>query len=471
MRTGRKTLLTAVMAGGVGAATLTGTPAAPAAPTAVEAVADKPNVVLIVTEDQRTQTESATRTPQLWNRIRRHGTRFTNAISAAPLCAPSRASLLTGRSAHSHRIYSNGLPDGGWRLFESRGLDKATVATALQQEGYRTGLFGKYINSFSGAAPADYSPPGWDTFLSYLDPGGHYFDFTLYDGTSYGSGPEDHATDVLSRRTAQWIQETPSDTPLFALLTTPSAHRPWTPAAQDVGTWHGRLPSYHPASVTEDVSDKPRWVRTYGKRRQSTIDNGLASAQETLNGVDRGVARITDALAETGRLSNTLIIVTSDHGLMMGEHHLFAWKNVPYRRSVEIPLLIRWDGHTPPGSNDGRFALPQDLTTTIVKAAGATLDTDGHDLFGPTRRPGVLLEADQWYRQDSLPKHPAYCGWRGKRYMFAHYTDGTEELYDYAKDPQELTNVAHKKSYRDVLVKLRKRTRAACKPAPPSFHW
>jgi hypothetical protein len=104
--------------------------------------------------------------------------------------------------------------------------------------------------------------------------------------------------------------------------------------------------------------------------------------------VDDAVGAIVKALTDTGRMSNTLFVFLSDHGLLMGEHHLFPWKGVPYRMSASIPMLLRWDGHVRPDSTNRRLVLNIDLAVTIANAAGASMSTEGLDLLGPERRDG-----------------------------------------------------------------------------------
>ena len=170
-------------------------------------------------------------------------------------------------------------------------------------------------------------------------------------------------------------------------------------------------------------------------------------------------------------MDNTLMIYLSDNGMMLGEHHLLEWKNLPYWWSTTIPMVVRWDGHVGRNSTDTRLALNVDLATTISRATGAPMQTEGLDLLGPRRRGGYPLEAARPLRFDSLPNHPAYCGFRTARFMFAQYANGFRELYDYARDPHELTNRAYDRRHRERVRILRARARATCSPRPPGFSW
>ncbi len=453
------------------AATVVGLPHASTASSASAAVTDRPDIVIVLTDDQRTETVSPEGMPQLWSDIREQGRNYPNASVPTSLCCPSRASILTGLYAHSHRVFSNGMPFGGYTLFHQRGLEDHTIALALHDAGYETSLVGKYLNGpFPEALAAGVVPVGWDNLISYTSRGDHYYDYTLNDGSTHGEDPADYNTDVLAGYAKSFIRSTPADKPLFLMLATTAPHKPFTPAPRDVGLWHGRLPSYHPPAVTEDVSDKPAWVRHAPRPTQAQIDDDLASGQESVMAIDDAVGGLVDTLRATGRLDNTLFIFLTDNGLMQGEHGLMA-KNVPYRWATSIPLLVRWDGHITPDSSDPRFALNVDLAQTISDATGLGLQTEGLDLLGDVRRSGFPLEGGPWSPGSGRPKRPPYCGYRTHRWMYAEYATGDRELYDYRNDPQELTNIAYRPASRPTVRRLRTLAMTTCSPVPPRFAW
>lgn len=464
--------LVAAFAAVAASGTLIGLPPGVATPSlAAPSLDTRPTIVVVVTDDQRVRTIGPTRMPHLWSALRLRGRVYSNASVPTSLCCPSRASILTGLYAHSTRVFSNTLPFGGWDVFHARGLEDRTVAVALQGAGYHTAMVGKYLNgSFPTALAGGFQPPGWDEMVSFTT-SPSYYDYSLNDGRTYGEAAADYSTDVLAAHAERIVREAPPDQPLFLYFATVGPHRPFTPAPRDVGAWEGRLASYRPASVSENVSDKPRWVRWRPRVDQTRIDGDLAKAQDALMSVDDAVGRLTGALSDTGRLGNTLFIYLSDNGLLMGEHRLFEWKNLPYRWSTSIPLMIRWDGHIAPNSKDARLALNVDLAQTISNAAGLGMTTEGHDLLGRVRRSGFPLEGTRWFPSDSLPKHEAYCGYRTERWMFAQYAGGFRELYDYATDPDELTNRASDPAYAHIRRTLKAKARQTCRPVPPDFHW
>jgi arylsulfatase A-like enzyme len=429
----------------------------------------RPDVVLIVTDDQRADTLRHMSAVQ--EHLVDKGTRFSRTVGATPTCCPSRSSLLTGLLARRTGVYGNSTPDGGWRTFFDNGLEDRTLATALQARGYRTGLVGKYLNGFATSAlggRAGHRPPGWDLFLTFTEKTGAYYDYTLSDGMTFGREAKDYSTDVLGARAARFIRRTPSGQPLFLVFTPYAPHRPYLPAPRHLDDFAGELPPYRPPSVTENVADKPPFLRDRPRVKQGTIDRIRARQQEQLKSVDDAVAGIVDALRSSGRLRNTLLIYMSDNGLMIGDHHALG-KALPYRFATDVPLVIRWDGHVGAGKVDRRLAMTVDVTTTVVRATGAALGTDGFNLLGRRKRSEVLLEGRTSPRVDGSVPHPAYCGLRSDRYLFVRYADGFEELYDYQDDRYETRNRAADPAYADRLQSMRFTALEGIVPKPPGF--
>ena len=108
----------------------------------------KPNIIFILTDDQ--DLETLAHMPRVQALLVKQGLVFKNAFITTPLCCPSRSSILTGRYAHNHDILHNAPPLGGFEKFRDLGRERSTVATWLQAAGYRTALFGKYLNGYSG---------------------------------------------------------------------------------------------------------------------------------------------------------------------------------------------------------------------------------------------------------------------------------------------------------------------------------
>jgi arylsulfatase A-like enzyme len=202
------------------------------------------------------------------------------------------------------------------------------------------------------------------------------------------------------------------------------------------------------------------------------VQAGRIRQYRSLRSVDEAVAAIFDAQRARRRLRNTLVILMSDNGVMWGEHRVLG-KYVPYQGATRVPLAMAWPARLGGGRKDPRIALNIDIPVTIAAAAEATIDpADGRNLLRWWERTGFVLEAARARvpgDDGTNAEHPAYCGWRTGRYLFVHYANGREELYDYAHDPWELHD--RRGTRPELQRRLRRHARAACQPVPPGFGW
>jgi N-acetylglucosamine-6-sulfatase len=426
-----------------------------------------PDIVLIVTDDQRFDTLWAL--PVLTERLAGRGVTFPDAFVTNPLCCPSRASILIGDYSHTHLVYRQAPPFGRFEWFD----DRSTLATWLHDAGYRTGLFGKYLDGYQHAAVTGYVPPGWDRWVAFVRSA--QVDYSLtFDGEvrSFGHGPADHATEVLADEVVSFIRG--SSGSLFVEFAPSVPHAPAIPSPGDEEAFADLEPARPPSFDEADVSDKPAWVRDLpplAPEQASAIDAFRRDQYRSLLGLDRALGRILDALEETGRLGNTLIVFTSDNGILHGEHR-WAKKEAPYEEAIRVPLVMRWDaaGWDAGAEKPGTLALNIDLAPTIADAAGISHPpTDGRSLL-------PVLEGDAPWRSDFLVEHlegtnpvPTYCAVRSERWMYVRYATGEEELYDLIADPHELENLAAGPVDRPVLEDRRARLRDLCSPVPPGY--
>jgi N-acetylglucosamine-6-sulfatase len=424
-------------------------------------------IVLVVTDDQRFDTLWAM--PTVTAELVRRGASFPDAFVVNPICCPSRATILTGRYSHTTGVYRQVPPFGRFEWFR----DGSTLATWLQDAGYTTGLFGKYLDGYQHAGLTGYIPPGWDRWAAFIH--SQYEDYALQvDGEvrRYGSAPEDYSTDVLAGMAEAFVRETPG--PLFLYFAPAAPHGPAPPAPGDEGAF-ADLPPWRPPSYDEvDVSDKPAWVRDLhplGEARREHIDELRRNQYASLLAVDRAVAAFIDALRDTGRLADTLFLYTSDNGLLWGEHR-WRRKEAAYEEAIRVPLVVRWDaGGIPPGSRPDVLAANVDLAPTIADAVGIPAPgAEGISLL-PTLRgePGPS-------REDLLIEHlaganpvPTYCAVRSRRWTYVRYEDGFEELYDLQADPYQLQNLAGDPDVAEVLRERRARLAELCDPPPPGY--
>lgn len=444
--------------------TATGTLGAP--PAHAGAAAIPLNVVVIVTDDQVEGTMDVM--PITRSLIRDRGATLANGIIPTSTCCPSRTALLTGQYSRTTGVYRNVGPNGGWPVFHAGGSENHTLAVALDDQGYRTGLFGKYLNGFALADPG-YIPPGWDTFRTIYDPSsrpslaaGAYYNYELRgteSAESFGQSPADYSTDVVAAEAVDFIESTPADQPLFLYFAPSGPHSPFVYAPRHEDLWHREPVS---AAVKQLTVGRPSFLpqEVVSATRMS---KALRDQHQALMAVDEAVGQIANALGS--RAENTLFVYLSDNGLQMGEHGLLH-KYAPYSGSTDVPMFLRWDGVISAGSTFKGIVTNADLAATVAEATGVKLvNPDGISYFAPTRPEGAALEATQDRH------HPAYCGWRTGRYMYVSYANGEQELYDYRRDPDELINQANQPDYASVQAAMHREAVSACSPTPPGFSW
>ncbi len=434
--------------------------------------AARPNILFVLTDDQRY--ESLWAMPTVESQLADRGVTLTNYFLTDPLCCPSRASIMRGQYPHGTGVYNNDSgPYGGYPRFHAMGDDLSNVATWLQDAGYHTGMIGKYFNGY-GPDQASIVPPGWDEWNALVID--HYYRFAeSVNGTYTTFDPKVYQTDVEGQQAVDFIRNTPPGQPLFLYWAPHAPHAAAVPAPQDVGTF-SNLPPYRPPSFNEaDVSDKPAEMqrRPISDSKVTKNDLFLQHQYEALQDVDRQVGRMLDELSATGRLSDTLIVYTTDNGIMLGEHRFSMTKNLPYEESIRSPFVARWDGVIPAGLTDPRIALNIDLAPTFAAAAGATPtnQVDGSDLM-----PVLTGAPDASWRHDFLVEHgggagvaPPFCEVQNDAgYAYINYfTAHDEELYDLNADSYELTNIAADPGHHDAIAALRARARQLCSPEPP----
>ncbi len=426
-----------------------------------------PNIVLILTDDQRFDTLWAM--PTVESELVGHGIDFVNGFVSNPLCCPSRASILTGEYSHTTGVYSNRSHQryGGFAHFD----DRSTVATWLNAAGYRTGLFGKYLNGYSGT----YEPPGWDQwFATYHGKG--YYNYTVNaDGelSTYGSDPADYSTTVLTQQATDFIRSTDPTQPLFLYFAPHGPHAAAIPAPGD-GNAFADLAPWRPPSYDKVEPTKPEFVRhrkSFPSSLIGSIDSFRLDQYRTLLSLDRAVASILGALDDTGRLSDTMIVFMSDNGMLWGEH---GWhkKVVPYEESIRVPFVVRYDPLVASPRVDPHLVVNVDLAPTFAALAGVSAPgAEGMSMLP------LLSSPDAPWRSSFLIEHmrkntggvPTYCGVQTRRYEYVDYVTGEEELYDLRRDPYQLHNRADAVGYHDVRRGLRNQLGRLCSPPPPGF--
>jgi len=460
----------ALAACALGAAFVLGSPAIATASTVATSAAVStdpvpPDVVLVVTDDQRWDTLEGM--PSVQEHLVGPGVTFSEAFVVNPLCCPSRTSILTGLYSHSTGVYRQAPPFGRFEAFD----DTSTLATWLDDAGYHTAMVGKYVDGGQGAMLRGYVPPGWDEWLAFVH--ADYEDYQLSRNgmiESLGGAAEDYSTDVLAHEAIRIVHE--AEGPLFLMFAPAAPHEPATPAARHRDAPIS-LPPQRPPNYDEvDVGDKPPWLRTLpplSMDDRARLDALRVDHARSLLAVDDAVGRLVTTLEETGRLENTIFIYLSDNGLAFGEHR-WTKKEVPYEESIRVPLVVRADRIVTQPRVDTRLALNIDLAPTIAELAGIEPpgSFDGRSLVP------ALRGSDGPWRRDFLIEHlegsnpvTTYCAVRTERELYVEYRDGFRELYDLRLDPYQLENAAGDRSVAARERSLAERLAVLCDPPPP----
>jgi N-acetylglucosamine-6-sulfatase len=444
-------------------ASVTFTPSLPGAHAAT--TRGKPNIVIIITDDQRWDTVTARYMPKLTRLLVPKGVSFTRSFASNPACCPSRVTTLTGKYSFTTGVYGNRGTWGGYGASVRYGAMNDTLATDLRSDGYTTALVGKYLNGYGPRTDYPFIPPGWDRWFAVK--GGSYYDYYAAVDSArehFGDRPDDYSTTVLQSEATSFIDAASiSGTPFFLYFAPTVPHAPAIADPRDVGRFDVDVRSYvQPPSVPEpDDSDKPAYIQAtnWSPSIQARRDAFHARQLAAIYGADRAIGAIWKALP-----TDTVVLFMSDNGFAWGEHG-WAGKMVPYNESLRVPMLIASKGVNlssigPVGGSSDRLALNVDVRSTLesfVRGLPQQSLTDGEPWTGSAvRRDFPIMH---W---DGTNEVPVYCGIRSRRWMYVRYADGFEEAYDERADPFELNNRAVTHPMDPALPTLRARATTYC---------
>jgi arylsulfatase A-like enzyme len=399
------------------------------APSGVKASPLAPNVLVIVTDDQRARTLSVMPKTRQW--FWQEGRRFPRAFDSTPLCCPSRASIFTGLYAHNHGVKSNtaeGFPQD------------TTLQRYLDDAGYTTAMVGTYLKEW----PLSERPPYFDRWTLMRG--------WRHKGQEFNVDGElrpirGYITNVIAAQAIGLLRsfEATDAQPWFLYVATTAPHSPFIPARKyaDAPVPRWRL---NPAILESDRSDKPPWVR---QKSASLARAELIRTRQlrTLMSVDDlvdGVFRELDALDER---RDTIAFFLSDNGYMWAEHGVIG-KRRPYLDSIGIPLALVWPGHVAAGSTDRRVVTNVDIAPTILDAAGISPPTpmDGRSLLDDWKRPYLFTE--YWGRAGN-GRIPGWDSILSRRFQYMQYYDDDRSIVTYREyyrlkdDPWELRDLFH----------------------------
>jgi arylsulfatase A-like enzyme len=430
------------------------------------AIADnsRPNVLVILTDDQRWDAmgcagHPALRTPNL-DRLASEGARFANAFVTTSLCSPSRASMLSGLYGHRHGVLNN---------FTEYPDTLPSYPKQLRAVGYETACIGKWHMGETNDAPRT----GFDFWMSHRGQG-NYFD-TEWNINGQRQLIKGYYTTVVTEQAVHWLQR-PHPKPFLLVIGQKAPHGgPIQPEPKYEHAFDG-LRIAKPANFDAWSKGKPAWLaESYPTWHGAggplynyfDYDKFAKAYLATLLSVDDSVGRIYDALRRTGQLDRTVIVFTSDNGFALGEHGRVD-KRTMYEESLRVPLLVRYPPLVPKAKVIEQMALNLDLAPSLLEICGAKplRGIDGRSwkplLEGKTK--GWRTSFLYFYNYEKeFPYTPNVRGVRTDRWKYIYYPHGngspdrySAELYDLRADPLELTNRISDPECVDVIKDLQR---------------
>lgn len=426
-----------------------------------------PNIVFVLIDDLRHDTfghmgHPFIETPHI-DQLAQEGMRFTNAFVTTSLCSPARASFLSGRYMHHHKVVDNS------SLLEK---DIPTFPQMLQQADYRTAFIGKWHMGGS----SDAARPGFDHWVSFRGQGTYKPEGQYLNINGAQVPRTKYMTDELTDHAIQWLSKQSTDRPFMLYLSHKGVHGLYDPAPRHRDQY--RTASYSPpatmADTRENKAGKPMWVQDqrnswhgvefsyHGKAKQS-VEQMYRHYCEMILSIDDSVGRLMKMLAAKGLSRQTLVLFTSDGGHLWGEHGLID-KRCAYEESIRIPLLAHWPSHIKSNTQCDALAANIDIAPTLLDVANLDIPAsmDGHSLVSLLEnanssdwpRNSLLYE---YYWEPAFPQTPTTFALRDQQYKLIQYHGlwDTDELYNIKVDPAETENLIESPKHKQRVTKMR----------------
>ena len=414
----------------------------------------QPNILLFVTDDHGQWASGPygnreVETPNL-DRLAASGVVMENAFTPTPVCSAARASLLTGLTPSQHGVHdyiAMAFDRGPWLAGER------TLPQLLQETGYRTGLAGKWH-----AGNEDEPAPGFDSWFSV----GSAYPLRHEGKRDFCNQGRMEAmcgyTDEIIAEQATRFAEADDQRPFFLLVGLTATHGPWSGHSE-------RLVSLYRDATFGDIPVGESYQ--FGKQvlESLSVDRGRereAQAQyyAAVSHVDEIIGRLLAAVDGVGKLGETLVVYTSDHGLNCGHHGIWGKGNGTrplnmVEESIGVPLILKWPGVLPAGMRCGELVDHLDLFQTLAGSGQGQLPPDA-DYAGRSMLP-ILVEPDgggSW-RDVQFGEYGTVRMARTKRYkLVQRHPSGPDELFDLETDPRECRNLIDRSSHQALRSEL-----------------
>ena len=418
------------------------------------------NVLVIQTDEHHFKTLGCyggrvVETPNIdW--IAKHGAIATSFYATTPVCSPSRGALISGRYPQNTPVTNNNI---------SLGDHIVTFAEVLRRKGYKTGYAGKW--HLDGLGKPQWAPIrkfGFDD-NRYMFNRGHWKKFEITnDGPrvavikrgkpSYGvenADKESFSTDWLANRTIDFINANKTK-PFCYMVSFPDPHGPNT-VRKPYDTMYKDVNVPIPVSVNKPRSQTPRWAAGDPKITADTVRLLMPKYYGMIKCLDDNIGRILDTLRKNGQIDNTIIVFTSDHGDLCGEHGRLN-KGVPYEGSARIPFLFHCPGKIPAGTIVNQALSCVDFVPTLFALTGDKLPmgVEGRDASALFRGTKNQWEDIAFIRSTStgIPWIAAITD----RYKIVYSGLGDPWLFDLKTDPDELHNAFTQPKAQRIIKRL-----------------